>query len=142
MDENKKLCIGLFSGSIDRLTSAGVILAGAAADDMEIEVFVLVNAARAFKKEIGDNPDKLPLSDGNELKADFVKALEELNVSTWVEFFEIAKDFTSVKVHICSLAGKIWKGEKLEDFVDVVDDICGIGEYLTAAEEADLHITI
>jgi len=29
---------------------------------------------------------------------------------------------------ILNLAGKIWGGEKLEDFVDIVDDICGIGE--------------
>ena len=54
----------------------------------------------------------------------------------------MAKDMTNVKIYICSLAGKIWGGEKLEDFNDLVDDICGIGEYLTSAEEADIHMFI
>ena len=33
-------------------------------------------------------------------------------------------------------------GEKLEDFNDLVDDIGGIGEYLTSAEESDIHMFI
>ena len=45
-----KLCMGLFSGSLDRLTAAGVILSGAAADDMDVEIFVLLQGARAFIK--------------------------------------------------------------------------------------------
>ncbi len=54
----------------------------------------------------------------------------------------MAKEMTNVKIYICSLAGKIWGGEKLEDFNGLVDDLCGIGEYLTAAEEADIHMFI
>jgi peroxiredoxin family protein len=40
------------------------------------------------------------------------------------------------------LAGKIWGGEKLDDFIDLADDIVGIGEYITAATEADMHLFI
>ena len=48
--ENKKLTLALFSGSVDKLTAAGVILGGAAAEDMDVEIFVLLQAAFAFKK--------------------------------------------------------------------------------------------
>lgn len=135
-----KLCMGLFSGSLDKLIGAGVILSGAAADDMDVEVFVLLQGARAFIK---GNENKIDnVSEALELKEHFIKQLQVVNVPEWYDFFEMAKDMTNVKIHICSLAGKIWGGEKLEDFNALVDDICGIGEYLTAAEEADIHMFI
>ena len=56
--EKKKLCIGLYSGSVDKLTAAGIILSGAVADDMSVDIYVLLQGARAFRKDIGDNPDK------------------------------------------------------------------------------------
>lgn len=140
--ENQKMTMALFSGSLDKLTAAGVILSGAAADDMDVDIYVLMQGARAFKKEIGDDPDKLAMAENPHLKDEFLKALEKLNVKTWMEFFKEAKELTNVKIHICGLAGKIWDGEKLEDFVDLADDICGIGEYITSAQEADVHLLI
>lgn len=136
------MTMALFSGSLDKLTAAGVILSGAAADDMEVDIYVLMQGARAFKKEIGDNPDKLSMAENPDLKQEFLNSLEQLKVKTWVEFFKEAKELTNVKIHICGLAGKIWGGEKLEDFVDLADDICGIGEYITSAQEADVHLFI
>ena len=140
--ENKKMTMALFSGSLDKLIAAGVVLSGAAADDMDVDIYVLLQGARAFKKEIGDNPDKLAMAENSDLKQEFLNSLEQLKVKTWVEFFMEAKELTNVKIHICGLAGKIWGGEKLEDFVDLADDICGIGEYITSAQEADVHLFI
>ena len=140
--ENTKLCLALFSGSLDKLTAAGVILAGAAADDMEVDIYVLMQGARAFKKEIGDDPEKLPMAENVDLKQEFVESLKNLKVKSWLEFFKEAKELTNVRVHVCGLAGKIWRADKLDDFVDIVDDIVGIGEYLTSAEESDIHLFI
>jgi len=140
--ENKKLCMALFSGSLDKLTAAGVILSGAAADDMDVDIYVLLQAARAFKKEIATNKDELQLAENSHLRKEFLDSLDKLNVKEWHEFFKEAKELTNVKIHICGLAGKIWGGEKLEDFIDIADDICGIGEYITAAEESDMHLFI
>jgi peroxiredoxin family protein len=140
--ENKKMCLALFSGSLDKLTAAGVILSGAAADDMDVDVYVLMQGARAFKKEVADDPEKLSMAENAHLKQEFMKSLRALKVKTWVEFFKEAKALTNVKVHICGLAGKIWGGEKIEDFVDLADDICGIGAYITSAQEADVHLFI
>ena len=140
--ENKKMTMALFSGSLDKLTAAGVVLSGAAADDMDVDVYVLLQGARAFKKEIGDNPDKLAMAENPDLKQEFLESLEQLKVKSWLEFFREAKELTNVKIHICGLAGKIWGGEKMEDFVDIVDDICGISEYITSAQETDVHLFI
>jgi len=140
--ETKKMCLALFSGSVDKLTAAGVILSGAAADDMKVDIYVLLQGARAFKKEIGDDESKLNMAENAEMKDEFMASLKKLNVPTWLEFFKQAKEMTDVKIHICGLAGKVWDGFKLEDFVDITDDIVGISEYITAADEADIHLFI
>jgi peroxiredoxin family protein len=140
--ENKKMCLGLFTGSVDKLTAAGIILGGAAAMDMKVDIYVLLQGARAFKKDVGDNPDKLQMAENPNLKAEFLQSLKNLKVKTWVEFFKEAKEITDVKIHICGLAGKIWGGEKLDDFIGIADDICGIGAYITALEEADVNLFI
>ncbi len=140
--EQKKLCIGLYTGSVDKLTAAGVILSGAAADDMKVDIYVLLQGARAFKKDVGDNAEKLPMAENPDLKEEFLQSLKNLNVKTWVEFFREARQITDVKIHICGLAGKVWGGEKLDDFIDLADDICGIGAYITSAQEADVNLFI
>jgi peroxiredoxin family protein len=61
--EPKKMCLGLFTGSFDKLTAAGIILSGAAAMDMKVEIYVLLQGARAFRKDIGDNADKLQMAE-------------------------------------------------------------------------------
>lgn len=136
------MTLALFSGSIDKLTAAGVILSGAAADDMDVDVFVLMQGARAFKKDIATNNDLLAMAENPHLKQEFLQSLDNLKVNTWIKFFEEAKELTNVTIHICGLAGKIWGGEKLEDFIDLADDICGIGEYITSAQEADVNLFI
>ena len=135
-----KMVIGLCSGSIDRLTATGIISGGAAALDMDIEIYVLLMAARAFIKENAEKVDEL--SETPHLKDEFLTGLEKNNVKKLHEVIKELKEFTDVKVLVCGTAGKIWGAEKKEDFIDVVDDICGIGEYVSAAEEADVHLFI
>ncbi len=138
----KKMTIALFSGSLDKLTATGVILSGAAVNDLDVDIFVLLQGARAFKKEIAAKTDEFKLAENDHLREEFLASLERLNVKPWLEFFKEAKELTNVKVYICGLAGKFWGGEKLDDFVDIADEICGIGEYITSAEEADINLFI
>jgi len=140
--EKKKMCLALYTGSVDKLTAAGIVLGGAAAMDMQVDIYVLLMGARAFRKDIGDTPEKLQMAENPALKEEFLQSLKNLKVKTWVEFFREAKAITDVKIHICGLAGKVWGGEKLEDFVDIADDICGIGAYITSAQEADVNLFI
>jgi len=140
--EEKKMCLGLFTGSVDKLTAAGIIISGAAALDMKVDIYVLLQGARAFRKDIGDNPDKLQMAENPSMKKEFMQSMKNLNVKTWVEFFKEAREITDVKIHICGLAGKIWGGEKLEDFIDIADDICGIGAYITSTQEANVNLFI
>ena len=135
-----KMTMGLSTSSIDKLVSAGVILSGAAADDMEVDVFVLVNAGHAFLKNKA--ADIANMSEDIQTSEEFKASLEKLNTPSWIEFFEMAKELTEMKVYICSLAGKIAGADKMEGFIDLVDDICGIGEYIESVQESDVNIFI
>jgi peroxiredoxin family protein len=135
-----KMVIGLSSGSIDKLLGAGVIMSGAAADDMEIEVYVLLTAARAFIKGNEDLEDAWV--EYPHLKTEMLERMKEIKMSSWMDSMREVKDMTDVKIYICSLAGKLWGGEKLEDFNDLVDGFSGIFQYVQAAQEADLHISL
>ena len=138
--ETKKMCLALFSGSVDKLTAAGVILGGAAAEDMDVDIYVLLQAAFAFKKENAMTNDRV--AEITDKKDDFLASLKSLGTPHWTEAFRTAKEMTNVKIHICGFAGKVWNGFKLDDFIDLADDICGIGEYITSAENADVHLFI
>ncbi|MBN2730149.1 MAG: DsrE/DsrF/DrsH-like family protein [Bacteroidales bacterium] len=140
--ENRKMCLALFSGCLDKMTAAGVIISGAVADDMDVDVYVLLQGARAMLKDVAEHKDKINMAENGELREEFIQACKNLNVKEWHEFFREAKEIGNVKFHICGLAGKLWGGEKIEDFVDFADDIVGISEYITKAEEADIHLFI
>lgn len=135
-----KMVIGLSSGSIDKLLGAGVIMSGGAADDMDIEVYVLLTAARAFLKGNEDMEDAWV--EYPHLKESMQARLKEINASSWVDSFREVKDMANVKIYICSLAGKLWGGDKMEDYNDLVDGFSGIYQYVQAAQSADLHINI
>lgn len=135
-----KLVLGLSSAAVDKLTSAGVLLSGAAADDMDVDVFVLVNAGHGFLKNKAGNLQGM--GDTVQSQEAFQAALDRLSSPSWLELFEMAKDMTNVKIYICSLAGKIAGAEKEEEFIDMVDEICGIGEYIEAIQEADVNLFI
>ena len=74
----EKLVIGMFSGGIDRLTGMGVISTGAAAYDMDVEIYVLLMGAKAFKKENYKNVTEL--SESPDLKSQFFAGLEKNKV--------------------------------------------------------------
>ena len=138
--ENKKMTMALCTGSFDKLTVAGIILSGAVAEDMDVEIYVLLYGAYAFKKENAEKIDTV--SEYPELKDTLKQSLHDMNVPTWVDFLRTARELGNVKVYICGTAGKIWGGEKISDFIDLADDICGIGEYVDSAQNADVHMLI
>jgi peroxiredoxin family protein len=136
------MTLGLFSGSVDKLTGAGIILSGAVALDFQVHIYVLMQGTRAFKSDIGTDTEKLGMAENTGLRTEFLASLERLKVKPWLEFFKEAREIGEVKIHICGLAGKIWDGNKISDFVGIVDDICGIAEYISSAAESDVHMFI
>jgi peroxiredoxin family protein len=131
-----KMVLALASGSMDKLTVGGIILSGAVAQDMEVDIYLLLGGAYAFRRGTAENLTEV--GEFQHVKDEFMAGLERAKVPYWLDFFKQAKELGNVRIHACGTAGKIWGAEKLEDFVDLVDDICGVSEYVSAVEEADL----
>ena len=135
----EKMAIVLFSGSLDKLTGMAVLVAGAAAQDVEVDIFLQLWGAYAFKKDVAEKNTNF--SEFPELKPQVHEALTKLKAPSWIELLQQARELGTVRIHLCSLALQIW-GESKDEFLDMVDDVIGAGEFITMAEEADINLFI
>ncbi len=130
------MVIGLASGSIEKLVVAATLTGGAVALDMDVEIYLLLGGAYAFRKDVagaggtyGDRP---------ELKDEMLAGMADNKVPAPLDSLRSLRAEGRVRIHACGTAGKIWGAGELGDFVDIVDDIVGIAEYITRCEEADV----
>ena len=136
----KKMVLALASSGVEKLTVGGIILSGAVAQDMEVKVFLLLGGAYAFRKDVADKVQDPGEAHYN--KEELLNGFQWANVPYWLDYYKQAKELGNVTFLLCGTAGKIWISDKPEDFVDLVDEVCGIGEYISSIEEADFHIII
>jgi peroxiredoxin family protein len=130
-----KMIIGLASGSVEKLYVTSTLTGGAVALDMEVDIYLLLGGAYAFRKDVaghGTYVERPELLD--EMKAGIAGA----NVPDPIENLRKLREDGTVRIHVCGTAGKIWGAGELDDFVDICDDIVGIGSYLMDCEEADV----
>ena len=129
------MVIGLASGSIEKLVVASTLTGGAVALDMDVDIYLLLGGAYAFRKDVaGDGT----YADRPELKGEMLTGMADNRVPAPLDSLRNLKADGKVKIHCCGTAGKIWGAGVLEDFVDIVDDIVGIAQYISACEEADV----
>ena len=132
-----RMVVGLASGSVERLLVASTVVGGAVALDMEVDIYLLLGGARAFLKAPRDG---LPPEhyDRPQDRDTLAAGMRDANVQMPLDALTALKDTGSVRIHACATAGKIWGATEREAFVDLVDDIVGIGAYVIACEEADV----
>jgi peroxiredoxin family protein len=129
------MIIGLASGSIEKLLVASTLTGGAVALDMDVDIYLLLGGAYAFRKDVaGDGT----YADRPELKEEMLAGMADNSVPAPIDNLRHLKADGKVKIHCCGTAGKIWGAGALEDFVDIVDDIVGIAQYIAGCEEADV----
>ncbi len=134
----KKMCVSVFSGSVDRLTGLAMLVSGAAAMGMKVELFLQLWGAYAFKKDvIGKN---MNFSEFQDKAPEVAKRLQELKLPSWFELIKEAKKVGDVKIYLCSTAAAIWNVKK-ED-LELVDDIIGAGEWAEKSAEADITLFV
>ncbi len=133
-----KLTITVISGSVDRLTGMAVLVSGAVAMDVDVEIFLQLWGIYAFRKDkIRENTH---LSEFEELGEEVMKRMVEKNVKPWHEVLKEAKELGNVKIYACSTAMDIW-GVKLED-LEMVDDVIGAAEWIEKAKESNISIFV
>ena len=130
-----KLVIGLASGSLERLLVTSTVTGGAVALDMDVDIYLLLGGAYAFRKDVAG---KGTYSDRPELADEMAAGMAAAAVPAPLDNLRKLKADGNVRIHCCGTAGKLWGAGELGDFVDLVDDIVGIAEYITSCEDADV----
>jgi peroxiredoxin family protein len=130
-----KLVIGLASGSLERLLVTSTVTGGAVALDMDVDIYLLLGGAYAFRKDVAGIGT---YSDRPELADEMAAGMAAAAVPAPLDNLRRLKADGNVRIHCCGTAGKLWGAGELGDFVDLVDDIVGIAEYITSCEDADV----
>jgi peroxiredoxin family protein len=129
------MVIGLASGSIEKLLVASTLAGGAVALDMEVHIYLLLGGAYAFRKDVAGEGT---YTDRPELAEEMQAGIAAAAVPDPIDNLRRLREDGNVHVHVCGTAGRVWGAAELEDFVDVCDDIVGVGSYLIDCEEADI----
>ncbi len=127
-----RMVVGVAGGSMEKLVVASTVIGGAVALDLEVDVYLLLGGALAFRRD-GEVPFDHP-----ELKDELLAGMSRSNVPDPFSLLARLRAEGTVRIHVCSTAGKIWGAERLEDFRPLVDDIVGIAEYVSKVQEADV----
>ncbi|MEM0167039.1 MAG: DsrE/DsrF/DrsH-like family protein [Thermoplasmatales archaeon] len=125
----EKLSIILFSGTIDKLISAGVLSQAAAAMGSEVNIFVTFWGLLSFTK--GEKKTILPKEFENMGPA-LMQGMAKEHVKSWYEMMKEAKEF-GAKVYACSMACGVMNIKK-EDLDPIVDDMVGAATFLQKEE--------
>ena len=130
-----KMVIGLASGSLEKLLVTSTVTGGAVALDMDVDIYLLLGGAYAFRKDVAESGTHV---DRPELHEEMRAGMAEHAVPDPLESLRKLREDGKVHIHVCGTAGKIWGAGTLGDFVDICDDIVGIAEYIVKCEEADV----
>jgi peroxiredoxin family protein len=95
----------------------------------------LAGGAYAFRKDVAGSGT---YSDRPELEDEMLAGMAGNAVPDPLRSLRKLREDGKVRIHAYGTAGKIWGAGELGDFVDIVDDIVGIVEYITRCEEADV----
>jgi peroxiredoxin family protein len=130
-----KMVIGLASGSTEKLLVASTLTGGAVALDIEVHIYLLLGGAYALRKDVAGEGT---YADRPELTEEMRAGITDAAVPDPLANLRKLREDGNVHIHVCGTAGSIWGAGELGDFVDICDDIVGIGSYLTDCEEADV----
>jgi peroxiredoxin family protein len=124
-----KLSIIVFSGTTDKILSAGVLSQAAAAMGSEVNIFVTFWGLLSFTK--GEKKMIMP-KEFEHMGQAMMEGMAREHVASWYSMIKEAKEF-GAKVYACSMACGVM-GIKREDLDPIVDDMVGAATFLQQAE--------
>ena len=156
-----KMTLVVFSGELDKLMAAMIIATGATAMDMEVKLFFTFWATAALrdpKKSVkGKNlmskmfgfmlpkgAKKVKLSNmnmGGMGKAMLEELMKKKGVKSLPELFQVAGEL-GVEINVCEMSMDLMGFKKEELIVYPKLNICGVGTFLSDAEESKIQLFI
>jgi peroxiredoxin family protein len=133
---DQTLSLVLFSGTDDKLQSAAVMTAGAAALGKPVHIFLQYWALDAFRSDRLERDHGLAPEAGAEGRA-AVDALGAAGQEPWYRTLRQAKELGGVEVQACSLSMDLLKIAP-EDLDPLVDGVEGVAAFWLAAGDGQV----
>jgi peroxiredoxin family protein len=135
-----KMTIMMYSGTVDKLLPLAIVTSGAVATDMDVTIFVTFYGLLGFKKGMVESNQKFS-KDFEELVPMIKDRLKLKNTPSWYDMLKKAKEMGKVKIQACSTACDLL-GITKNDLDPIVDEMVGVGTYITEASESQVTLFI
>lgn len=133
-----KLSMVVFSGTVDKLYPAAIMASGAVAMGMDVEIFLTFYGLDSFRRGQPQTNQKMDVNYA-ELAPMLAQLMKEKNVPSWYDMLLQAKSMGNVKVHACAMTLDLM-GMKKEHLDPIVDDVVGVGEFVSNAKEGEITL--
>jgi len=134
----ERMVIIVNNGTPDRLLGMAVLVSGAVALDMEVDIYLMLWGVYAFRKDVVEKNKEL--IEHKELASQVEEGLKRAGLKPWYEMLKELKEMGTVRIHACGAAAKAWNAT-LDNLI-LVDDMCGATEMVDAAKRADVALFI
>jgi peroxiredoxin family protein len=137
---SERMSLVVFSGTADKLTAVATLATGAAAMEMDVELFLTFWGLEAFKKGTRERPPRITAE-----FADYGPVMQELmqakHVPHWLDTLRAAREIGNVRIFACSATMELFD-MKLDDLEDVVDEVTGVATFIDRAKDAKISMFI
>jgi peroxiredoxin family protein len=138
--KTERMAIVLFSGTVDKLLAASILATGAAAMDMEVDLFLTTWGIEAFRKGAYTTNTRVS-RDFEEYGSVMNELLQAKKAPTWMDNLLGAKEIGNVHIAACSMTMELF-GLKLEDLEPIVDEVTGVATFIERARDAKMSLFI
>jgi peroxiredoxin family protein len=122
----------VFSGTVDRLYPVAIMASAGVAMGMDVDIFVTFYGLEAFRKGQPQKNQKMDLNYA-EIAPMLAQMMKAKNVPSWYSMLVQAKEMGNVRIHACSMTLDLM-GLKKEDLDPIIDDVVGVGEFVSEGE--------
>jgi peroxiredoxin family protein len=134
------MSIVLFSGTVDKLLAASILATGAAAMDMEVDLFLTTWGIEAFRKGAYKTNTRVS-RDFEEYGSVMRELMAAKKAPTWWENLQGAREIGEVHIAACSMTMELF-GLTLNDLEPVVDEVTGVATFMERARESNVTLFI
>ena len=136
----ERMSIVLFSGTVDKLLAASILATGAAAMDMEVDLFLTTWGIEAFRKGAYTTNTRIS-RDFEEYGSVMRELMAAKKAPSWWENLQGAREIGDVHISACSMTMELF-GLTLNDLEPVVDEVTGVATFMERARESKVTLFI
>ncbi len=135
-----RMSLVLFSGTVDKLLAASILATGAAAMDIQVEIFLTTWGITAFRKGAYLTNTSVT-KDFEEYGPAMIEAMQAKHAPTWMENLQAAREIGDVRIEACSMTMELY-GMTLADLEPIVDDVTGVATFIERAKDSKITLFI